>query len=889
MNFLRRAISIFSIAILLVIIVYGLFWLKTRSSYNQDPEMIIPADFSLYLRINDFQEFQRKVVEENPVYRELLNSGIFELGQEFDSKIAELDSLRKNNSGLNDIFSGRILISLHEVENNYHLLFTRKKEDQNFTEEWLKLLGNDHEITKSKFENQAYYYIQFQDSSLFKTLSFFEDKGILAVSTSEDLLKNAIRTMNSEEHVLQSPVFQRLYSTAGSDVIANLFLNYKEFNPFVRSFFKEEGIKDLSEQFTSSVLDIELHTENIVINGFTGFYGIQSPEYLEYKEAEKGFSLLQNLPFDPAFFEFQKGADIFDFSEDKEIITKDDFRNNLASQLKEEACFYIKKVGNKFSRGILIDLQSGFTTEEFLKENLSMFSKSGNSPETNNFSIDNNQFTLYKTSDNFFTKYVKANKDKDRNFPYFAVYNNVLIFSDSQELIRDFIYSNMLGTTLNNSNEFKALSGNVSSSSNVFSYINTPVYFDILLEKLRPELAVKLKQSKSQLKKFDALSFQSTRSDDLHYFRIFVNYSGKQREGAETVWKRKLDTLSDFKPTIVLNHNNGAKEIMLQDSDQNLYLISNTGNILWKQKLEGSILGEIFQVDYYNNGKLQYFFNTEEKLYLLDRNGNPVEKFPVALREKASAGLSILDYDDNRDWRIPVPSTDRKIYMYDKEGKLVSGWKFKTDDYPVYNPVQHLKLGNKDYLIAKEEFQIYFLDRRGRKRIKPDQQIQFSNNPVFYDRGEGNPYIIATDKKGSIYKFYFNEKVELFMENDFSSDHHFMAVDISGDRKKEFIFIDKQTVLVFDDKKNIVFKGDLPENIKLPPVIYEFSANDKKIGIVATKSGEIYLYNKDGSQYDGFPLKGSSLFSISSFPGLKDRFNLIVSNKDNFLYNYSVQ
>jgi hypothetical protein len=45
--------------------------------------------------------------------------------------------------------------------------------------------------------------------------------------------------------------------------------------------------------------------------------------------------------------------------------------------------------------------------------------------------------------------------------------------------------------------------------------------------------------------------------------------------------------------------------------------------------LDGRILSEIFQLDYYRNGKLQYLFNTENKLWVIDRNGNPVEKFPI--------------------------------------------------------------------------------------------------------------------------------------------------------------------------------------------------------------------------------------------------------------------
>ena len=62
-----------------------------------------------------------------------------------------------------------------------------------------------------------------------------------------------------------------------------------------------------------------------------------------------------------------------------------------------------------------------------------------------------------------------------------------------------------------------------------------------------------------------------------------------------------------------------------------------------------------------------------------------------------------------------------------------------------------------------------------------------------------------------------------------------------------------------------------------------------KIGLVSEERHELYLLNNDGSMYSGFPLRGSTPFSIGVFKSSESKFNLVVGNEDNFLYNYSVQ
>lgn len=889
MNVFKRIVSIFSLAVLIIAVAYGLFWLRSRSLLKKNPETAIPPDFAICIKIGNVQDFEPVFRNATAAWSEVIESGIFKRTSEYYRLLDDLDSIRNNNVSVSEIFSGEVYLSLHFSDQKPEMLIIKTADEQNVTDEWLKSLGSESNIEKKKYENVTYYQMEFSNNGLFKDLLFFESSGLFVISTSEDLLQRSVRNLHGEGNVFNSEKFARISGTAGADAQANVFVNYTELDRLLKIFFRDEAIPDLSTWFSASVLDLEISPESILLNGFTGFSGIENPVYLEYSDAGKGFDLLKYIPFNPVLFDLKKGMNPLLLNDAGLNEEQAGLLNELDQLVLDESGWILNRQGKKYESIIILDLESGANTEELLKNRLGIFTSDSTEIRSEIIHIDDFSAIIYNISGNPFTRFLTVNPDPGKKYTYFVVFQNLLVIAESISSLREFMYSNLLGTTINNSNEFKELSPNFSSSSNRFVYLNTGTFLDRLGVLIKPEIAGRMKTSAGELSKFDVISFQSTRSGNLNYFRLFANYSGKLKETYNTVWERKLDTISYFKPCIVKNHRSGEKEILIQDLNHTLYLISNNGNIIWKQKLDGTVMGEIFQVDYYRNGKLQYLFNTPFKLYLIDRNGNPVERFPVSFRAEASAGISLFDYDQNGEWRIPVPSKDKKIYMYDRDGKVVSGWNYRAGDHVVDQPLLHVRVQNRDYLAAKEEFQLNLLDRQGRKRTKPDEQIHFSGNPVYLETAGNKPCLLASDRNGSVYRFYFDEKVELLFENNLSDSHYFLAEDIAGNTKKEYIFIDNQTIIVYDEKKEILFREELPEKIVFPPVVYQFSAIDKKIGVVATKTGKIYLFNNDGKQYKGFPLPGSSMFSISGFPGLKDRFNLIVSNNDNFLYNFSVQ
>ncbi len=94
---------------------------------------------------------------------------------------------------------------------------------------------------------------------------------------------------------------------------------------------------------------------------------------------------------------------------------------------------------------------------------------------------------------------------------------------------------------------------------------------------------------------------------------------------------------------------------------------------------------------------------------------------------------------------------------------------------------------------------------------------------------------------------------------------------------------------VFSHDGSRKFSRSFKSAVSHSPVIYQFSYGNKKIGLVSEGMNELYLVNSDGSLYNGFPLLGSTPFSIGVIDRSASKFNLIVGSDENFLYNYSVQ
>ena len=174
-----------------------------------------------------------------------------------------------------------------------------------------------------------------------------------------------------------------------------------------------------------------------------------------------------------------------------------------------------------------------------------------------------------------------------------------------------------------------------------------------------------LSKNEDIIRKFSTFSWQFAVTDHMIKNRINLKYDPNVREEPQAVWQLKLETPLARTPKLGLNHKDlPNREVIVYDKQNNISLINKEGLVLWSMKIPGEIISEIHQIDIYQTKRFQYLFNTKTQLYLIDRMGNNVRKFPVTLKSIASNGVSVAEFGKNKEYRFFIAGEDKKILCF---------------------------------------------------------------------------------------------------------------------------------------------------------------------------------------------------------------------------------
>jgi hypothetical protein len=169
------------------------------------------------------------------------------------------------------------------------------------------------------------------------------------------------------------------------------------------------------------------------------------------------------------------------------------------------------------------------------------------------------------------------------------------------------------------------------------------------------------------------------------------------------------------RPWVFRSHVDKSWEVLAQDAQNNLSLLSSAGKRLWTTPLGGRILGEVYQIDIYNNGKLQFVFCTSGGIYVVDRLGRFVTGFPRSYSWQAPLRqLSVIDYDNSKNYRFAVSDQAGNIYLFDKTGTILAGWAPRPQLGSLAMPPFHIRTGLKDCIVAvQQDGGVYAIRRNG--------------------------------------------------------------------------------------------------------------------------------------------------------------------------------
>ncbi len=879
-----KRITIISVVILISGITFlGYFLHQSRKSLFTDPYKIIAPDACVIIETVDIRSLINSLTTGKGLFSEIEKINEF---RGFDTKLKYISD-QVNKPGFKKFINeGTALISFHPALNTNPEPFLSMTLPAGVGPRQLRetlVSFGVRSIYEEKVNGKRLFILPFNINNKKDTLFVCMSSGLLISSTSYRLIYNAISQQQPGIDIRNTPGFLKVLHATGKNE-DKIYIVFNNLPNVLRSLF--------SPQFPSMADKIDNLGDCAGGDLYIGEEGFSISGYIETSDPADFLYRYKNIaPRELKTYRvLPAAAGIFETMLIEERPSKvADANLTLAQRLKPylgneitRAYIDIKTMPVKENSIVVVELKNPVQCEQIIRE---VFEKT---LEIKYFRPDDQlKIPIYYTGQTGLISQLAPNLAPAFSDSYFAFFDNYMVTGNSETTLSRFLYDNILNKTLANDilyHEFEKL---VPSRSAYLFYCNPSRVVDYLAYYFSPEIINGFRSNRMSLGKIQSVGFQMASINEMIYTNLSVRYKDQIMEESETEWETLLDTTACIKPFFFKNHISGAREIFIQDLNNNAYLINAAGRVLWKIPLRERIKSTVYMIDFYRNGKYQLLFAGKNYIHVIDRNGNYVERYPVKLRSPATNSIALFDYDNNQTYRLVIAGEDKLIYSYDKSGNIVKGWNpFRTAGY-VTTEANFYRISGKDFIVIADESTLYFLDRSGNVRLNLKDAVTRAGGSAVRLITGSNPSLVCTSPEGVVQNIYFDGEVRKFNLRSFSFDHSFDFFDIDGDGIGEYIFIDKGILYLYDHDRSEMFSKDFSSERLGGPITFIFSSNDRKIGVFDIDRNLIYLIGKKGEVMKGFPLKGASMFSIGKLTN-GNEWNLIVGGTDRFLYNYKL-
>jgi len=762
---------------------------------------------------------------------ESLNNNSFLKGSEFALK-TELSKQLKFTQFLN--FKSETSINLSNISSKPIVYSIITKKDSGLVR--LDSIQNKS-VETLKEQGIEIQRIVIEDSKFF----LYETKSTSIISNS----KSKILDIAKNQNLLKSEAFKSAFNASDPNKTSIILRNsaFSESSAFFDNF-NFPGFKHFAEW---SSLDLDITSSEIKVNGIsltgTGqsfldvFSGMDPREIETPKVCPEDFLTFYSFSFDSD-----------KLRSNLKNISKDSIKRDLPEFLN-----HIREAASiKLKTGELLVLNA--SEIEIAKENLA-----GMGQEVENY----RNISIFELEDPSIFKDLIPEIMHIPKIQFYGVLDHFIIFAEDKDLIKKTIIDFQNSNTIAGKTYYSELITSLSSESSILMLARLPEFY----ESLNSPNSEKFNFNKNSL-----AAFQIIKEDNFaHLHGIFSNSNDKAVNGnaAEQIAAFKLEAPTSSTPYFFKNHQTDQMDMVIQDENNVLYLISNKGTVFWKKKLDSQITSPVFQVDLFKNGNKQLAFSTGYHLEVLDRNGNNVKPFPVKFNDPLTQPLSVFDYDNNRTYRF-VLVQDKKVYMLGPKGKAIKGFDFENAKTEIVKTPKHIRLGNKDYiLISEKSGRLNILSRQGSIRVPVNENFNYSENEWFGNEGK-------------------------FISS--SSDSNLISVTQSGAvSRKNLEFADNHRLIANDDLLVYLNENELSINEKkialdfglyTDPQLFEIG-NRSLIAITDLQAQKVLVFDQNAELLPGFPVYGTSKVDIAN-ADLDSRLELLVRGDENEILLYKL-
>ncbi|MCA6079066.1 hypothetical protein [Fulvivirga sedimenti] len=804
---------------------------------------------------------------------------------ELDKQLQAIDTISGQAGGLDQLLGSPFLITTHVVKKNafdqLFLVDLSKIESQQIISTLLSRYEKD-----SLVKRRTRTYQEMQINELQKGESVFSylihDNKLIA-SYTPFLVEDVIRRIADPEvegfasenaNVLAMP---KLAQDDG-----NLYINVNNMGEFMAAFSSPDHVmeaREISRFARNAFLDIKIENNRVFFNGFTNSgedgkflhtLSDQVPVKIDFKfRVPVNTAIFLHFSFSDASA-WHRRAMTFWETEEKSFV---DERTEQFGLLNFEIENFYNGIGSSVSLMKLeVPGSIGFIPVAMAETRdtngvMSMLNRLGESiarAEGDSTYVERyDTFEIRELVIDEFPRQLFGPMFSGFDRTYYAFDNSVLYLAPDLVTLKEVLSSVQSENTWGRSVLYNQFVDDLLKEANLTMVVNNRKAWENLLSKSDPKWENFARDNAGMLKNFGLMAFQFSKLDDYFYTSISLLHDGKNveivRQPQVDIKMRAMATYPIVtKPYVVRNHTNNLLETVIQDSANYFHLVGTSGEIVWSKQLNSRLTSDVTQVDFYQNGKLQYFFTTENAIHIIDRLGNYVEGYPVSLTHKARHA-TVVDYDNSRRYRWLIADEFGNLYLYNKTGVVLEGWSPRTTGGRLSSDPFHLRIRGRDCLVAIEgSGKIHVMNRRGEyyPGFPLDLGVRIETKPFVQPGANFSETLLTViDKDGKLVTVNLAARVlrseQLYKP---TTDTEFQLIpDMLG---KTYIIAryDRRRLVLLNRNQEELMSKDYLEGNGLDVQYYDFGSDVQVYAVADAAQGFTFLYGNEGKMLGARPL-----------------------------------
>ena len=303
-------------------------------------------------------------------------------------------------------------------------------------------------------------------------------------------------------------------------------------------------------------------------------------------------------------------------------------------------------------------------------------------------------------------------------------------------------------------------------------------------------------------------------------------------------------------------------------SNQNEIIAISNKKQLWKQKLEGQIIGKGKLIDVNENGSLQLLINTSEKIYLFNNQGSNVNEFPLSVKSINAVSF----YRWNNKTNFLVVNNANELVQIDQNGRILK--KLKVSNSNIKNEIDVFKNGKILTALVSGDSKTQLIDiernRDTKKSVSlPKERIQLKNASGFYYFEQTKKGLIRYDQAGNQSTILASSTVKNLKK-------------IYRGKETLICFQDRNTIFVLNENGTISQKFTTTINeIENFDVITSTNGNTY-IAVIDEIENNVYIFDSKGKKLNEKAFEGKGKVKLSDDNGKLTLSTLI----ENYVVQY---